>query len=215
MPAADEALTASTYDTVADAYADRIVGLDAEQSVDVAMIDLFTSLVPTPRHVLDAGCGAGRMLPYLASKGCDVEGIDLSEGMIDRARHDHPGFRLQVGSLTRLPYADGNFDGVFSWYSTIHNPDEDLDVMITEMVRVLRPDGLLLAGFQTGHGMRRVGKGYEALGYGVVLNRWHRAPDAVVHVMEQHGLTIVARMEREAMGTEADGQAVLLARRTV
>lgn len=114
MPAADEELAASTYDTMADAYADRIVGLDAEQSIDVAMIDLFTSLIPAPRHILDAGCGAGRMLPHLASKGCDVEGIDLTEGMIARARHDHPALRLQVGALTRLPYAGGSFDGVFS-----------------------------------------------------------------------------------------------------
>ncbi|WP_420174864.1 class I SAM-dependent methyltransferase [Luteococcus sp. OSA5] len=213
MTAADEELTASTYDTVADAYADDIVGLDAEQSIDVAMIDLFTCLVPAPRHVLDAGCGAGRMLPHLASKDCDVEGIDLSMGMIARARRDHPAFRLQIGSLTRLPYADGNFDGVFSWSSTMHNPDEDLDIMITEMVRVLRPAGLLLAGFQTGHGMRRVGKGYEALGYDVVLNRWHRTPDTMAGLLEQHGMMIVARMEREAMGTEGDGQSVLIARR--
>lgn len=214
MPDAEEALTRTAYDTVADAYAEHITGTSYEQGVDLAMIDHFVGLLAAPRRVLDAGCGAGRMLPYLAERGCSPEGIDLSPAMVARARRDHPQFRIEVGTLTDLPLPDGEFDGIFSWYSTIHNPDQDLERMFSEMVRVLRPGGLLLLGFQTGNGMRRVGKGYQGLGYDVVMNRYHRSPDEMVERLEHAQLELVARMERAAVGSEADGQAVLIARRS-
>lgn len=205
-------MTRTAYDAVADAYADRIRGTEPEQAIDVAMIDLFASLLPGPRHVLDAGCGAGRMLPYLAGLGCDVEGVDLSPRMAARARHDHSQFPVRVMSLTDLGYPDGHFDGVFSWYSTIHNPDGDVDRMVAEMARVLRPEGLLLLAFQTGQGMRRVGKGFQAMGYDVVMNRYHRPASLVAEVIGRHGLDMVATLDREPRGTEPDGQAVLIAR---
>lgn len=212
MPRAEEELTRTAYDTVADAYADRIRGTEPEQVIDVAMVDLFASLVPEPRHVLDVGCGAGRMFPYLTSLGCDVEGVDLSPRMVARARHDHPQHTVHVMSLTDPEYPDDHFQGVFSWYSTIHNPDQDVDRMVAEMVRVLRPAGLLLLAFQTGQGMRRVGKGYHAMGYDVLMNRYHRPASQVAEIIERHGLDLVATLDRAPMGTEPDGQAVLIAR---
>lgn len=212
MPRAEKELTRTAYDTVADAYADRIRGTEPEQAIDVAMIDLFASLLPEPRLVLDAGCGPGRMLPYLTGLGCDVEGVDLSPRMAARAQHDHPQFPVRVMSLTDLEHPDDHFDGVFSWYSTIHNPDEDVDRMVAEMARVLRPEGLLLLAFQTGQGMRRVGKDFQAMGYDVVMNRYHRRVSQVAEVIERHGSGLVATLDREPMGTEPDGQAVLIAR---
>lgn len=153
------------------------------------------------------------MLPHLAERGCRPEGLDLSEAMIHRARLDHPGFSCDVGTLKRLEYDDDAFDGVFSWYSTIHHPDEDLDRMVGEMARVLKPGGLLLVAFQSGEGMRRVGEGFAALGFEVVLNRHHRSLEYMAARLAEHGLDVVARLEREAMGDEEDPQAVVLARK--
>lgn len=202
-----------TYDQVADAYADHFTATEGEQPLDLAMIDHFTALLPEPRQVLDAGCGAGRMLPYLAARGCQVQGVDLSPGMIRRARRDHPGFTTTVGSLTHLEHADASFDGVFSWYSTIHSPDEDLDVILGECRRVLRPGGLLLLGFQCGDGRWEVGQAYRDRGYDVELHRWPRHPDAVVGRLGAAGLVPVARMERGPVGHEPEPQAVVIARR--
>ena len=213
MPEQDESLTRAAYDKVADVYAEHITGTDSEEPLELAMIDHFITLVPPPRRVLDAGCGAGRMLPQLAERGCQPEGVDLSPQMVRRARADHPGHPVTVASLTDLPHTDGVFDGVFSWYSTIHNPDADLDRMLTEMTRVLRPGGALLLGFQAGDGMRRVGRGYAALGYDVVMHRYHRSPQDVATRLEDLGLTVVAQLERAPAGTEDDPQAVVTAQK--
>ncbi|WP_462418842.1 class I SAM-dependent DNA methyltransferase [Kytococcus sp. Marseille-QA3725] len=213
MSNAADALTRTAYDTVADVYADHLTGTEPEQPLELAMIDHFVGLVGEPRRVLDAGCGAGRMLPHLAERGCRVEGVDLSPEMIRRAQQDHPEFPTTVGSLAHLDHPDGQFDGVFSWYSTIHSPDHDLAGMVAEMARVLHPGGHLLVAFQVGDGMRRVGQGFAAFGHDVVMHRYHRSLEGMAAELGRHGLEVVARMERGPAGSEDDPQAVLIAQR--
>jgi len=215
MPDAEEDITRVAYDQVADAYADHFRTTEPEQPLELAMIDHFISLLSEPRRVLDAGCGAGRMLPYLAARGCDPEGVDLSAEMIRRARQDHPTFRTRVGSLTHLDYPEHTFDGVFSWYSTIHNPDEDLDGMLAGMRRAVRPEGYILVAFQTGEGMRPLGASFRSRGFDIVMNRYHRSMDAMCVRLAEHGLGVAARLERAAVDPEQDPQAVVIARNGV
>lgn len=203
----------AVYDTVADLYADYFRSTEPEQALDLAMISHFATLLGPGATVLDAGCGAGRMLPVLAALGCAVEGVDLSPEMVRRARADHGEFRTQVASLTALPAPDGAFDGVFAWYSTIHSPDEDLPRILAEARRVLRDGGLLLTAFQTGAGPREIGQAFRDRGHDVELVRHHRSAAQVASALDDAGFDVTASMDRAAVGDEADGQAVLIARR--
>lgn len=207
----DELAVRLAYDEVADTYADHFRSTEPELPVELAMIEHFASLLPGDRTVLDAGCGAGRMLPVLAGLGCRVEGVDLSPRMIDRSRRDHGSFPSQVASIADLPFPDGSFDGVFSWYSTIHSPDTDLPRIVSEVSRVLRPAGLFLVAFQSGRGVQDVSDSYRRCGHHVVLHRYNRTPDEVGHVIASAGLAEIARFERAASSNERDGQAVLIA----
>lgn len=213
MTEAEENAVRRTYEVVADSYADHYRTTDPEQPVDIAMITHFLGLVGAGGAVLDAGCGAGRMLPRLAASGCVVEGVDLSEAMVRRARADHGTFATQVASLRDLPHEDGSFDGVFSWYSTIHSDDQDVAVILRELARVLRPAGHLLIAFQTGAGVRDVGPAFRAVGHDVRLLRYHRTAAQVRAALQRAGFTVVAAFDRAPVGAEPDGQAVLIARR--
>jgi cyclopropane fatty-acyl-phospholipid synthase-like methyltransferase len=59
------------YDTVAEDYATYLPDTRAEAFLDLAMIDAFAQAVTSgdDAHVLDGGCGAGRMSRYLAERG--------------------------------------------------------------------------------------------------------------------------------------------------
>jgi len=213
----DDLAVQRAYDEVADTYADHFRSTHfrstgPEQPADLGMIEHFTSLLPGDKHVLDAGCGAGRMMPVLAKLRCQVEGVDLSPGMIRRARHDHPGFPSQVASISTLPFPDGSFDGVFSWYSTIHIPDAGLPDVVGEARRVLRSGGLFLVAFQTGQGVRDVSEGYRRRGHDIVLYRYDRAADSFSSLIASAGMTEIGRLERAAVSDERTGQAVLIAR---
>ncbi|MEH0110921.1 class I SAM-dependent methyltransferase [Tersicoccus sp. MR15.9] len=203
------------YDTVADAYADAFASTEPELPVDLAMIEHFASLLAEPREVLDAGCGAGRMMPLLAGLGCRVQGIDLSRGMIRRARRDHTQFPSRVGSLSDLPLPDAAVDGVFSWYSTIHTPDAELPAVLTELRRVVKPGGHVLLAFQSGSGVTEVSGAYRQRGLDVALYRHDRTADDAVAALLAAGMEEVARLERAPAAHERTAQAVVIARRPV
>lgn len=79
------------------------------------------------------------MMPVLAALGCRVEGVDLSSEMIRRSRRDHGSFPAQVASIAALPFSEESFDGVFSWYSTIHAVDAELPRIL--LTRIVTPFG--------------------------------------------------------------------------
>ena len=199
------------YDEVADTYADHVRATEPELLVELAMVEHFTSLLTGERRVLDAGCGAGRMMPHLAGLGCRVEGVDLSPGMIRRSRRDHGSFPSQVASLMDLPFTDDSFDGAFLWYSTIHSSDADLRQILSEVRRVLRPAGLVLVAFQSGRGVHDVSDSYRRRGHDIVLHRYKRTPDEIARALASAGMTEVARLARAAAPHERDAQAVLIA----
>ncbi len=95
-------------------------------------------------RVLDVGCGTGVSVRALRARypGVRVEGLDLSEGMIEEARRRDPGGAYEVGDVTALPHGDAAFDLVTTVYTTRNFPD--LDRALDELVRVTRPGGRVL-----------------------------------------------------------------------
>lgn len=202
------------YDTVAEDYAACFPDTRAEAPLDMAMVDAFADAVADEAGgpVLDAGCGPGRMSRYLADRGCEVEGVDLSPGMVAAARRARPDLRYAVASLAALPYPPDRFAGVLLWYSTIHTPPSAVPLLLAEATRVLRPGGHLLVGFQSGVGTQDVSGIYRELGHDVVLERHLFTPDQVAGWLGDLGLREVARTVRRPRPGERDDQAAVLAR---
>jgi protein-L-isoaspartate(D-aspartate) O-methyltransferase len=87
--------------------------------------------------VLDIGCGKGLLLYDLtqAVPGLEVTGLEISRYAIDHAKAEVKD-RMVEGKASELPFADGEFDFVFS-INTLHNlPCYDLDRALREMMRV-------------------------------------------------------------------------------
>ncbi len=184
----------TAYDTVADSYAQLVNDTSFEAALDLKMIDHFVGLLPGPR-ILDAGCGPGRMMTHLKSidGGLDVDGVDLSAAMVERARAAHPAQRIVQGDLSRLPHPDSVFHGVLAWYSIIHTAPECLHRQIAELTRVLMPGGSVLIAFQSGAGARRIDNAY---GHPVSMTAFLHSTDHVTAVMCDAGLDPVARLDR-------------------
>ncbi|KGN37858.1 methyltransferase [Knoellia subterranea KCTC 19937] len=204
------------YDVVASLYAEHLPDTRAESALDLAVLDAFIAAVlagPAGHEgqVLDAGCGAGRVSRYVADRGCHVTGVDLSPGMIEMARRDHPDLSFEVASLDALPFDDATFAGVMVWYSAIHTPLSGQAAIFAELARVLRPGGHLVVAFQSGEGVRDAGPSYARFNLEVELERYLYTPDQVVGFVTDAGLTEVARMVRRAQGPDRDDQTVLLA----
>ncbi|MEV2244589.1 class I SAM-dependent methyltransferase [Streptomyces sp. NPDC049970] len=210
--------TRASYDVLADEYATRSRGELAAKPIDRAVLTAFAELVLADGGgpVADVGCGTGRVTGYLNTLGVDVFGVDLSPGMLAVARRDHPGLRFEEGSMLGLDLPDGELGGLLAWYSTIHVPDGQLPQALAEFVRVLAPGGHVLLGFQAGDGVLRLA---EAWGRDVELDFRRRRPDDVAELLTAAGLTMRARLVREAdtegAFPERTPQAFLLARKPV
>ncbi|MEU5533722.1 class I SAM-dependent methyltransferase [Streptomyces sp. NPDC020362] len=100
------------------------------------------------RRLLDAGCGSGPLFAALRDRGALVTGIDSSAGMVELARRRlGADAALHVADLSNpLPFADGAFDDVLA--SLVLHYLEDWGPTLTEMRRVLRPGGRLIASVQ-------------------------------------------------------------------
>jgi SAM-dependent methyltransferase len=67
---------------------------------DAPELDLYRPYLQSP--VLDAGCGAGRLLAPLHEEGFDIDGCDASADMIERCRERASGATLWVSALHEL-----------------------------------------------------------------------------------------------------------------
>jgi protein-L-isoaspartate(D-aspartate) O-methyltransferase len=88
-------------------------------------------------RILDIGCGKGFLIYDFTQvvPGVEVRGIDVSEYAIENALDDIKD-KVQVGHANKLPFADNEFDLVFS-INTLHNLHAyDLDPALREMERV-------------------------------------------------------------------------------
>ena len=94
--------------------------------------------IPTGGSGLDVACGSGRLTAELArsSRGGRVVGLDFSEGMLERARRDHPGLEFRHGDAGSLPFADGEFDASTMAFGLRNLADPRLG--LEEMARVAR-----------------------------------------------------------------------------
>src|SRR3989440_141664 len=104
--------------------------------------------------VLDLGCGAG-MLALLKRKGVTLTGVDLSPECTLAARRNGYDFTMTT-RLSHLPFPDQTFDYVVSLDVIGHIGFEEKDAVLSEVKRVLRPDGVTMHGIEcTDHAARK------------------------------------------------------------
>jgi SAM-dependent methyltransferase len=94
-------------------------------------------------HVLDFGCGIGRMTSELSHCSDHVTGVDISADMIERARCLNPSPRVDFITYdgNTLPFPDGSFDAALSVVvlQLYRDQPSRFRAIVRELVRVLRP----------------------------------------------------------------------------
>ncbi|HEY6397466.1 MAG TPA: class I SAM-dependent methyltransferase, partial [Solirubrobacteraceae bacterium] len=97
-------------------------------------------------RVLDAGCGAGRVLGYLVALGGEVHGIDVSTSMTEYCRRAYPEAHVGVGDLAALSKSvTGPFDAVIVADSTLDVFDDaQRRAVLADIRELLGPGGVLI-----------------------------------------------------------------------
>ena len=108
----------------------------------------------TGKDVLECGCGTGLILERVKEFARRAAGIDLSPGMLELAKAR--GLDVREGSVTALPFEDASFDVTCSFKVLAHVPD--IGKALSEMSRVTRPGGVILAEFYNPWSLRGLAK---------------------------------------------------------
>ncbi|MFE0458904.1 class I SAM-dependent DNA methyltransferase [Kitasatospora sp. NPDC058965] len=202
--------TRTSYDTVAASYADQMREALGNAPALLTGLAGFADTVRAAGggQVADVGCGPGHVTAYLRGLGVDAFGIDLSPGMVEVARREHPGVRFEVGSMTALDLADASLAGALSFWSLVHVPDDAVPGILAGLGRVLRPGAPLLVGFHAGDGSRLKEEGYGGHPMKVYVHR--RRPARMSAWLREAGFAVETETLLDPEGSSPG--ALLLAR---
>ncbi|MCJ7605968.1 MAG: class I SAM-dependent methyltransferase [Dehalococcoidales bacterium] len=132
-------LVRDNYDHLAADYDDKRAGEAPPQ------LALLTSRLAQGAAVLDIGCGAGVPVAKTLAERCIVTGVDISGGMIARARSNVPGATFIHGDITAIDFPPSQFDAAVAFYSIFHLPREEHPDLLRRIYGWLKPGGWLLA----------------------------------------------------------------------
>lgn len=149
----------------------------------------FLTLVTEGTPILEVGCGPGRDMAWLEAQNKRVVGVDLSAGMLSRARIQVRGPLAQM-DMRRLAFRDRCFGGVWCLASLLHLPKADAPIALGEMQRGLMPGGVLMLALQEGDG-----EGWESTPYASTVDRFFArySQDEAEVMLTQTGFTIHER----------------------
>jgi len=139
------------YTTYAGFY-DQVFGKVFQEGRESAIRNLN---VQPGEHVLEVGVGTGIALPMYPNH-CRIVGIDLSEGMLTKARERAQAqqlshVQLQIMDAGAMEFDDDSFDTVVAAYVVTAVPD--YRKVVNEMIRVCRSGGriIMLNHFSNGN----------------------------------------------------------------
>ena len=110
--------------------------------------------------VLECGVGTGLLLERIRRFASSARGIDLSPGMLERAKAR--GLDVREASVTSIPFDDASFDVTCSFKVLAHVPE--IGKALAEMARVTRPGGVVLAELYNPLSLRGLAKRFGPAG---------------------------------------------------
>lgn len=118
---------------------------------------LIDAMVERGSHVLDAGCGPGRVGAILHAVGHRVVGVDGDPALIAAADEDHPGPTWLVGDLSEFDLPAIGIDEPFDAIVCAGNvmafvAPSTRRLVLERMAAHLAGDGRLVVGFGSGRG---------------------------------------------------------------
>jgi uncharacterized protein len=181
-----DAKVRSSYEAVAVAYADHLVDELAELPFETWLLDRVVAGA-AGQPVVEVGSGPGHVTAYLADRGAEAMGIDLSPAMVSEARRRFPDRSFEVGDLRRLsrPATSSGWAAVLGWYSLIHLAASELPDAVAALVRPLAPGGWLVLGLHAGAEVRHLD---EWFGHEVDLDVVLHDPTSVAGIVAAAGL---------------------------
>jgi len=119
---------------------------------DIRQIEMIMQYIPRQEnvHILDIGCGNGKMLGYLQKEtGAYIHGFDYSESAIQTAKKRFPlKADFREGIIGEIDYPEEIFDVIISM-DTMYFA-KDMAAFVAQVKKWLKKEGVFFVGYQEG-----------------------------------------------------------------
>lgn len=153
-PAYEEFYTMASESKAFHNYCKDAFGEDFSQDgfSDIEQINIILQYIPKRDnvHILDIGCGNGKMLGYLQKQtGAFIHGFDYSEQAIATAQKLYPAnSEFREGVIGEIEYAAEQFDVITSM-DTMYFA-KNMTTFVAQVKTWLKPNGVFFVGYQEG-----------------------------------------------------------------
>ncbi|NHM00705.1 bifunctional demethylmenaquinone methyltransferase/2-methoxy-6-polyprenyl-1,4-benzoquinol methylase UbiE [Flavobacterium difficile] len=140
---------AQMFDTISGNYdgLNKIISLGTDAAWKKKILKMVQ--LQNPTNILDIATGTGDLaILFAATSAKEIIGLDISHGMLEVGKKKILDKKLEskiqmvLGDGEQIPYADNYFDVITIAYGVRNF--ENLDKGLSEVLRVLKPNGLLL-----------------------------------------------------------------------
>lgn len=100
------------------------------------------------KHFLEIGAGPGKDSLFFQQNGLDTFSTDISEKMVELCMQK--GLKAEVMSFEALEVETNCFDAIWGLNCLLHLPKARLGLVLEELKRVLKPNGLFYLGVYGG-----------------------------------------------------------------
>lgn len=166
-------------------YVERFRDMAAQGKDIVGEARMIDAMVGRGAHILDAGCGPGRLGGYLATVGHRVVGVDLDPHLIEAARAEHPAVQWISDDLSTVDLSSYGITSPFDVVVCAGNVVTFLApstrrAVLAGFARVLADEGRAVVGFGAGRGYDFADFFADAAAVGLVpelkLSTWDLRP---------------------------------------
>ena len=106
-------------------------------------------------QILEAGCGAGRLLRYFHDRGYDIVGCDYIPVAVDKLKAADATLQVRQADIRALPFRDEQFNVVLA-FGLYHGLEEGRELALLETKRVMATGGKLVASFRADNWQNRI-----------------------------------------------------------
>ena len=140
---------AQMFDTISENYdgLNKIISLGTDATWKKKILQMVQLLHPT--SILDIATGTGDLaILFGETTATEIIGLDISQGMLDMGKKKisdknlDSKIQMVLGDGEKIPYADNYFDVITVAYGVRNF--ENLDKGLSEILRVLKPNGTFI-----------------------------------------------------------------------
>jgi SAM-dependent methyltransferase len=171
------------YQNLAQAYFEQTFGVDPSSF----LLPFVRQFSPGTR-ILDVGCGAGRDMLWLENRGFSCVGLEYSPALAELARR-HTGLSVIVDDFESFDFHEMYMDALLLVGALVHVPYERFQLILSRILRALKPQGHVLLTVKQGLGVQTIPDGR-------VFYLWPKAD--LMPIFEDCGLICVEYFEQQS-----------------